>query len=84
MAELTIYTASHSLQGAEIRNSFDHKFAELYHDLDMGFSPINFMLSWAPLPHNRARDNAHEEGLARHDLAFDGLQVQGRHTGPRA
>jgi cytochrome P450 len=60
MAELTIYTASHSLQGAEIRNSFDHKFAELYHDLDMGFSPINFMLSWAPLPHNRARDNARE------------------------
>ena len=26
----------------------------------MGFSPINFMLSWAPLPHNRARDNARE------------------------
>lgn len=24
----------------------------------MGFSPINFMLSWAPLPHNRARDRA--------------------------
>jgi len=60
MAELTIYTASHSLQGEEIRNSFDHKFAELYHDLDMGFSPVNFMLSWAPLPHNRARDNARE------------------------
>ncbi|KAL5121953.1 Lanosterol 14-alpha-demethylase [Pleosporales sp. CAS-2024a] len=60
MAELTIYTASHSLQGVEIRNSFDHKFAELYHDLDMGFSPLNFMLSWAPLPHNRARDNARE------------------------
>ncbi|KAL1610966.1 serine/threonine protein kinase [Nothophoma quercina] len=60
MAELTIYTASRSLQGQEIRNSFDSKFAELYHDLDMGFSPINFMLSWAPLPHNRARDNARE------------------------
>ncbi|KAF2134163.1 lanosterol 14-alpha-demethylase [Dothidotthia symphoricarpi CBS 119687] len=60
MAELTIYTASRSLQGQEIRNAFDSKFAELYHDLDMGFSPVNFMLSWAPLPHNRARDNAHE------------------------
>jgi cytochrome P450 len=43
-----------------VRNSFDSSFAELYHDLDMGFSPINFMLSWAPLPHNRARDNARE------------------------
>lgn len=60
MAELTIYTASRSLQGQEIRKSFDSKFAELYHDLDMGFSPINFMLSWAPLPHNRARDHARE------------------------
>lgn len=60
MAELTIYTASRSLQGQEVRNSFDSRFAELYHDLDMGFSPVNFMLSWAPLPHNRARDNARE------------------------
>lgn len=60
MAELTIYTASRSLQGEEVRSQFDSRFADLYHDLDMGFSPINFMLSWAPLPHNRARDNAHQ------------------------
>jgi len=60
MAELTIYTASRSLQGEEVRSMFDSRFAELFHDLDMGFSPINFMLSWAPLPHNRARDNARE------------------------
>jgi cytochrome P450 len=58
MAELTIYTASRSLQGKEVREKFDSTFAELYHDLDMGFSPINFMLSWAPLPHNRKRDYA--------------------------
>ncbi|KAF2015890.1 lanosterol 14-alpha-demethylase [Aaosphaeria arxii CBS 175.79] len=61
LAELTIYTASRSLQGKEVRNSFDSSFAGLYHDLDMGFSPINFMLSWAPLPHNRARDIAREK-----------------------
>lgn len=58
MAELTIYTASRSLQGKEVRSKFDSSFAELYHDLDMGFSPINFMLPWAPLPHNRKRDYA--------------------------
>lgn len=58
MAEITIYTASHSLQGKDVRDSFDSDFASLYHDLDMGFSPINFMLHWAPLPHNRARDHA--------------------------
>ncbi|KAK5272883.1 Lanosterol 14-alpha-demethylase [Exophiala xenobiotica] len=61
MAELTIYTASRSLQGKEVRAKFDSTFADLYHDLDMGFSPINFMLSWAPLPHNRKRDIAQKK-----------------------
>jgi sterol 14-demethylase len=58
MAEITIYTASHCLQGKDVRERFDSSFASLYHDLDMGFTPINFMLHWAPLPHNRARDHA--------------------------
>lgn len=58
MAEITIYTASRALQGKEVRDKFDSSFASLYHDLDMGFSAINFALHWAPLPHNRARDNA--------------------------
>lgn len=58
MAELTIYTASRSLQGKEVRQRFDKSFADLYHDLDMGFTPINFMLPWAPLPQNRKRDAA--------------------------
>ena len=58
MAEITLYTASRSLQGEEVRNNFDSSFAELFHDLDGGFSPINFLLPWAPLPHNRKRDFA--------------------------
>ena len=61
MAEITIYTASRSLQGKEVRSKFDSSFADLYHDLDMGFSPINFMLPWAPLPHNRKRDYAQKK-----------------------
>ncbi len=61
MAELTIYTASRSLQGKEVRAKFDSTFADLYHDLDMGFAPINFMLPWAPLPHNRKRDIAQKK-----------------------
>lgn len=61
MAELTIYTASRSLQGKEVREKFDSTFADLYHDLDMGFAPINFMLPWAPLPHNRKRDIAQKK-----------------------
>ncbi|KAK1781058.1 cytochrome P450 [Copromyces sp. CBS 386.78] len=58
MAQITIFTASHALQGKEIRDKFDEKLADLYHDLDMGFSPINFMLHWAPLPWNNRRDYA--------------------------
>ena len=61
MAELTIYTASRSLQGKEVRDGFDSTFADLFHDLDMGFTPINFMLPWAPLPQNRARDRAQKK-----------------------
>ncbi|KAF2644253.1 lanosterol 14-alpha-demethylase [Massarina eburnea CBS 473.64] len=60
LSQLTIYTASRALQGQEVRNMFNDKFAALFHDLDMGFSPINFQLNWFPLPHNRARDNARE------------------------
>ena len=61
MAEITIYTASRALQGKEVRDKFDSSFATLYHDLDMGFSPINFMLPWAPLPHNKKRDYAQKK-----------------------
>ncbi|KAF1982361.1 lanosterol 14-alpha-demethylase [Aulographum hederae CBS 113979] len=61
MAELTIYTASRSLQGKEVREKMNHSFSDLYHDLDMGFTPINFMLPWAPLPQNRKRDAAREK-----------------------
>ncbi|KAK8138447.1 hypothetical protein PG984_001827 [Apiospora sp. TS-2023a] len=58
MAQITIFTASHSLQGKEIRHKFDETLADLYHDLDMGFNPVNFMLHWAPLPWNNRRDHA--------------------------
>lgn len=60
MAQLTIFTASHCLQGKICRDQFDEGIADLYHDLDMGFTPINFMLPWAPLPQNRKRDLARE------------------------
>ncbi|KAL7945949.1 cytochrome P450 51B [Trichoderma barbatum] len=58
MAEITIFTASHALQGSLIRSKFDESLADLYHDLDMGFTSINFVLHWAPLPWNRKRDHA--------------------------
>lgn len=59
MAEITIFTAARALQGEEVRSKLTSEFADLYHDLDQGFTPINFMLPWAPLPHNKKRDAAH-------------------------
>lgn len=64
MAEATIYTASRTLQGKEIREKFDSSFADIYHDLDNGFKPINFIFSWAPLPSNIARDRAQRKMAA--------------------
>lgn len=58
MAQITLFTASRSLQGKEVREKLDTTFAKLYHDLDDGFQPINFMLPWFPLPQNRRRDTA--------------------------
>lgn len=59
MAQITIFTAGHALQGEEVRKKLTNEFAALYHDLDLGFRPINFLLPWAPLPQNRKRDVAH-------------------------
>ncbi|KAH8900463.1 cytochrome P450 [Thozetella sp. PMI_491] len=58
MAEITLYTASGSLQGKEVRSRFDNTFAVLYRHLDEGFRPINFVAPWLPLPQNRRRDKA--------------------------
>lgn len=77
MAELTIYTASRSLQGKEVRAKFDSSFADLYHDLDMGFTPINFMLPWAPLPHNRKRDIAQRKMTETYMEIIEARRAQG-------
>ena len=61
MAEITLFTASRSLQGKEVREKLDSSFAQLYHDLDDAFTPLNFMLPWAPLPQNRRRDIARDQ-----------------------
>ncbi|KAJ6782614.1 hypothetical protein PWT90_00167 [Aphanocladium album] len=59
MAGITILTAARTLQGQEVRSKLSAGFAELYHDLDLGFRPVNLLMPWAPLPENRRRDAAH-------------------------
>ncbi|KAG5438602.1 hypothetical protein PCANB_002708 [Pneumocystis canis] len=61
LPEITIFTASRTLQGKEIRKNFNTSFAKLYHDLDKGFTPINFLVPWLPLPKNRLRNAAQKK-----------------------
>ncbi|WFD35719.1 sterol 14alpha-demethylase [Malassezia cuniculi] len=61
VSEITILTASRTLQGNEVRENLDKSFAQLYHDLDSGFTPINFVLPGIPLPNNFRRDRAQRQ-----------------------
>lgn len=58
MQEITILTASRTLQGKEVREGLNKSFAELYNDLDGGFTPLNFMFPSLPLESYRRRDRA--------------------------
>ncbi|CCE62907.1 hypothetical protein TPHA_0D02710 [Tetrapisispora phaffii CBS 4417] len=57
-SEMTIFTASRSLLGKELRDMLNTDFAYLFGDLDKGFTPINFVFPNLPLEHYRKRDNA--------------------------
>ena len=59
LQEMTILTASRTLQGKEVRAGLDKSFSALYNDLDGGFTPLNFMFPNLPLPSYRRRDVAH-------------------------
>jgi sterol 14-demethylase len=59
VAELTIMTASRCLMGKEVRAQLDETVADLYTDLDKGFTALNFMFPYLPLPSYRNRDAAH-------------------------
>ncbi|KAF8896411.1 lanosterol 14-alpha-demethylase [Infundibulicybe gibba] len=61
LAEITILTASRTLQGSEVRNSLDKTFSQLYTDLDGGFTPLNLLFSNLPLESYRKRDRAHQQ-----------------------
>lgn len=57
-AELTIYTSSSCLIGRKFRLDLDHRFAELYHDLEQGTDAIAYVDAYADIPSFRARDAA--------------------------
>ena len=57
-AELTIYTSSACLIGRRFRDELDHRFAELYHDLEQGTDAIAYVDPYAPIESFRRRDEA--------------------------
>uniref|UniRef100_A0A2I2YCS7 Cytochrome P450 family 51 subfamily A member 1 n=1 Tax=Gorilla gorilla gorilla TaxID=9595 RepID=A0A2I2YCS7_GORGO len=74
LSELIILTASHYLHGKEIRSQHIEKVAQLYADLDGGFSHAAWLLpGWLPLPSFRRRDRAHQEIK---DIFYKAIQKQ--------
>ncbi|THH13960.1 hypothetical protein EW146_g6313 [Bondarzewia mesenterica] len=61
LAEMTILTASRTLQGKEVRGALDKSFSELFSDLDGGFTPLNFLFPNLPLESYRKRDRAQQK-----------------------
>ncbi len=57
-AELTIYTSSSCLIGRKFRLDLDHRFAELYHELEQGTDAIAYVDAYADIPSFHARDRA--------------------------
>ncbi|KLO06307.1 lanosterol 14-alpha-demethylase [Schizopora paradoxa] len=58
LAEITILTAARTLQGKEVRGNMDKTFAQVYNDLDGGFTPMNLFFPNIPSAANRKRDRA--------------------------
>jgi sterol 14-demethylase len=55
---LTNFTSAHCLLGREFRHDMTHEFAEVYHDLERGITPLAYINAHLPLPSFRARDRA--------------------------
>lgn len=58
MAEITISTAGSALQGGSTIEAY-RRVCNLVPRSGTGLTPIDFMLPWAPLPHNKQCDTAH-------------------------
>ena len=55
---LTNFTSSSCLLGHEFRNEMTEEFAEVYHDLERGITPLAYINAHLPIPAFRKRDAA--------------------------
>ena len=58
VGEMVLLSAVSCLQGREACELFDNNLKEMYHDLEGGMTPINFVFPALPLPCNIWRDRA--------------------------
>ncbi len=79
-AELTIYTTSSCLIGPRFRAELDHRFAELYHDLERGTDALAYVDPYLPIESFRRRDAAR---LALVELV-DAIMARRAAAGPPA
>ncbi|KAI0029351.1 lanosterol 14-alpha-demethylase [Vararia minispora EC-137] len=61
LQEMTILTASRTLQGQEVREGLDKGFSDTFTDLDGGFTPLHFTFPNLPLASYRKRDAAQKK-----------------------
>eukprot|EP00048_Salpingoeca_helianthica_P014852 m.223878 g.223878 ORF g.223878 m.223878 type:complete len:511 (-) comp16344_c0_seq1:445-1977(-) len=82
ISELIIFTATRCLHGLEVRSQFNEDVAQLYHDLDKGFTPLAWFLpAWLPFPSFRIRDRAHIELVNRFKAIIRGRRESGNVEG---
>ncbi len=83
-AELTIYTSSSCLIGRKFRLDLDHRFAELYHDLERGTDALAFVDAYADIESFHRRDAARVEMVALVQEIIDGRTAAGPPADPDA
>ena len=81
LAELTIYTSSSCLLGAEFRAELTPEFATAYRDLEAGTDAFAYVNPYLPLPSFRRRDRARKRLVELIQEIIDRRRREQRDTG---
>ncbi len=63
-AELTIYTSTACLIGPKFRDQLDSRFAQFYHQLELGTDPLCYVDPYLPIESFKLRDEARQALVA--------------------
>ncbi len=81
-SEITILTASRTLQGREIRERLTKDYAQVYSDLDHGFTPLHWMIPGLPLPSYWKRDAAQLKMSTFYQSLIRARRTMSEHVSP--